>query len=44
MTSIEISDNQISIKGHSIMMGYTDKRSNSKIFNNNSMIIKNNLK
>ena len=43
MTSIEISNSQISIKGHSIMMGYTDKRSNSKIFNNNSMIIKNNL-
>jgi hypothetical protein len=43
MTSIEISNNEISIKGHSIMMGYTDKKSNSKIFNNNSMIINNNL-
>ena len=43
MTSIEIKKNQISIKGHSIMMGYTDKRSNSEIFYNNSMIIKNNL-
>ena len=43
MTSIEIKKNQMSIKGHSIMMGYTDKRSNTEIFYNNSMIIKNNL-
>ena len=44
MTSIKIKKGVINIKGHSIMMGYTDKKSNSKIFNNNSMIIKNNSK
>ncbi len=42
MTSIKISEGNISIKGHSIMMGYTDKNSNTSIFNNKSMIIKNN--
>ena len=42
MTSIKISEGNISIKGHSIMMGYTDKKSNTSIFNNKSMIIKNN--
>ena len=44
MTSIKVKKGEINIKGHSIMMGYTDKKSNSKIFNNNSMIIKNNSK
>ena len=42
MTSIKIGEGNISIKGHSIMMGYTDKKSNTSIFNNKSMIIKNN--
>ena len=42
MTSIKINKGNISIKGHSIMMGYTDKKSNTSIFNNKSMIIKNN--
>jgi hypothetical protein len=42
MTSIKISEGNISIKGHSIMMGYTDKKRNTSIFNNKSMIIKNN--
>ena len=42
MTSIKIGKSNISINGHSIMMGYTDKKSNTSIFNNKSMIIKNN--
>ncbi len=42
MTSIKIGEGNISIKGHSIMMGYTDKKNNTSIFNNKSMIIKNN--
>ena len=42
MTSIEIKKNKISVKGHSIMMGYTIMKSNSEIFKDNSMIIQNN--
>ena len=42
MTSIEIKKNKISIKGHSIMMGYTNMKSNSEIFKDSSMIIQNN--
>ncbi|MFL3026749.1 MAG: hypothetical protein ACJZ1O_00430 [Candidatus Neomarinimicrobiota bacterium] len=43
MTSIEVSKGNIYVKGHSIMMGYIDKKSNDSIFNKKSMIIKNNL-
>ena len=44
MTSLKISNNYISVNGHSIMMGYINKKNNDTVFKNNSMIIKNNSK
>ena len=44
MTSLKISNNYISVNGHSIMMGYINKKNNATVFKNNSMIIKNNSK